>query len=416
MSESARANLIIRNIGELTLIPRGPLAGREQSRIERIESAALHVVGGRISWFGRENDQPKPPKGDTLDAQGGCVLPGLIDAHTHTVFAGSRADEFVERIQGKTYAQIAEEGGGIRVTVEAVRLATVEILLALALPRLRRMLTHGVTTVEIKSGYGLNVPDELKMLEVVRLLRLLQPIELVATYLAAHTLPRELEDEPDRYLELILDAALLKRIHDEQLAEFCDVFCEKTAFNLEQARRVLVAARNAGLKLRIHADQITQMGASKLAAELGAMTADHLERIDSKGIAALKRAGTIAVLLPGCSYFLGVEQAPARKILDAGVPVAVATDYNPGSSMIESLPLVMNMACTQMRMTPAEVVVAVTANAAAALGRQDRLGAIEEGFDADLVILDVPTIEHWMYEPGRNCVSRVVKSGRIVHG
>lgn len=415
-TQSNTSNLVIRNIGELPVIPKGPLAGREQSKFERIESAAMHIVDGKIAWFGEEHDQPKPPKCEAVDAQGNCVIPGLIDCHTHTVFAGSRANEFVERIQGKSYTEIAQRGGGICVTVEAVRMATVEMLMALTLPRLRRMLTNGVTTVEIKSGYGLSVPDELKMLEVVRLMRIMQPIEVVGTYLAAHTFPREYADHHEKYLELICNEAVLRRLVDEKLAEFCDVFCEKTAFNLEHTRKMLMAAKNAGLKLKIHADQITQMGASKLAAEMGAISADHLEHIDSKGIAAMKKSGTIGVMLPGCSFFLGVEQAPARKLLEAAVPVAVATDYNPGSCMMESLPQVMNIACTQMRMTPAEVLVAATANAAAALGRQDIVGAIEIGMRADLAILDVSTVEQWMYEPGRNCISKVIKAGRVVHG
>ncbi|MBI1825083.1 MAG: imidazolonepropionase [Planctomycetes bacterium] len=406
--------LVILNIGELVVIPKGPVCGREMRNVRRIQNAAIVVDGGQISWFGRATDVLIPPGSDVLDAGGGCVLPGLIDCHTHGVFAGTRENEFVQRIEGKSYADIAREGGGIRVTVDAVRAATLEQLIALALPRLSRMLHNGVTSLEIKSGYGLSVDDEFKMLESVRRLREFQPIELVGTYLSAHAVPREFDGHTDEYLGRMLDDPVLSRIRDGRLAEFCDVFCETTAFNIEQSRRVLLKAKQFGLLPKIHADQITQMGASRLAAEGGAISADHLEKIDDGGIAALKAVGTIAVLLPACSFFLGVEQAPARKIIEADVPVAIATDYNPGSSMVESLPLTMTIACTQMRMTPIEVVVAATANAAAAIGRQDRIGAIDIGMQADLIVLDVPSVERWMYEPGRNCLRTVLKRGKVV--
>ncbi len=275
------------------------------------------------------------------------------------------------------------------------------------------MLHNGVTTLEIKSGYGLTVDDEIKMLEAVHRLNDLQPIELVATYLAAHTTPREFADRPDEYLDVVLDDRVLSGLRDRRLAEFCDVFCERTAFDVARSRRVLVAAARFGLKSKVHADQITQMGASALAGELRAVSADHLERIADNGIGALKAAGTVAVLLPGCSFFLGVEYAPARRLLDADLPVAVATDYNPGSCMVESLPLVMTIACTQMRMSPIEVLVSATANAAAAIDRHDRLGAIRVGMQADLVVLDVPNLERWLYEPGRNCIRMVIKAGSV---
>ena len=320
----------------------------------------------------------------------------------------------VQRIEGRSYAEIAEAGGGIKVTVEAVRKATCDELVELTLPRLKRMLHNGVTTVEIKGGYGLTVEDELKMLEAIRRLKGLQPIELVATYLAAHTTPREYVGRPDAYLDAILDESVLGRIRDERLAEFCDVFCERGAFDVAQSRRVLTTAGQFGLRPKLHADQITQMGASALEGEVGAVSADHLETINEEGIAALKSAGAVGVLLPGCSFFLGVQQAPARRLLEADLPLAVATDYNPGSAMIESLPLVMAIAAVGAGMTPTEILVATTANAAAAIDRHDRVGAIEVGMQADLVVLDVPNHDRWLYEPGRNCVRAVVKKGRLV--
>ncbi len=406
--------LAIRNIAELIVVPPGPVTGRSMGEVTVIRNAAMLIDGELIAWFGPQAELDAPAGTESIDAAGGCVVPGLIDCHTHTVFAGTREREFVQRIEGKSYAEIAESGGGIRVTVEAVRQASHDELIALTLPRLERMLRRGVTTVEIKSGYGLTVADELKMLEVIQRLNKLQPVELVATYLAAHTTPVEYADRPDEYLDTMFADKVLGRIRDEKLAEFCDVFCERTAFDIERSRRVLNTARQFGLAPRLHADQITQCGATLLAGEVEAVSADHLETVDEAGIAALKSAGTVAVLLPGCSFFLGVEQAPARRLLEADLPVALATDYNPGSAMVESLPLVMSIGCVQMRMTPTEALIAATANAAAVLARSHRVGAIHPGMQADLLILDVPNHARWLYEPGRNCVRLVMKKGKLV--
>lgn len=407
--------IAINDIVQLVIKPADPTpCGFVESHLV-LRDAAVRIDGQSVSWFGPASELDVRADGDTVDARGGCVVPGLVDCHTHTVFAGSREKEFVERIKGKSYAEIAEGGGGIQITVEAVRNASVDELVELALPRLRRMLANGVTTVEIKSGYGLNVDDEIKMLQAVKRLGDLQPIELVGTYLGAHTTPAEYTYRRSEYVDLVTSDELMGRVAEEGLAEFCDVFCEKTAFSVEESRRVLLAAKERGLRPKLHADQITQIRASRLAAEVGAISADHLEMIDRRGITAMKDAGVIAVLLPGCSFFLGVQQAPAREIIDAGLPVALATDYNPGSAMIESLPLVMSIACTQMRMTPAEALIATTANAAAAINRQDRIGAIAVGMQADLVILDVPNFEQWAYNPGRNCVRTVIKKGRVVY-
>lgn len=406
--------LAITNIGELVAVPPGPIGGRSMRTVTTIASAAILIDADRIVWFGPESEMNAPAGCDSIDARGGCVVPGLIDCHTHTVFAGTREDEFVQRIEGKSYAQIAESGGGIRVTVAALRRATCDTLVELALPRLDRMLRNGVTTVEIKSGYGLTVKDELKMLEAVKRLGDLQPIELVGTYLAAHTTPQEFADHPDDYLDEILDEVVLARIGDEKLADFCDVFCERAAFDIKRSRRVLTTAKRFGMTPKLHADQMTQMGATRLAGEVGAISADHLEMIDDDGIAAMKSAGCVAVLLPACSFFLGVKQAPARRILAADLPVAIATDYNPGSAMVESLPLTMHIACTQLRMTPTETIIAATVNAAAAINRQDRVGAIDVGMQADLLILDVSNHRRWLYEPGRNCVRTVIKKGLAI--
>ena len=406
--------IVIKNIGEVVVVPRGPVPGRQMRNVQRLNDASLLIDGDTIAGFGRHAEVDVPARCDVIDAAGGCVVPGLVDCHTHTVFAGSREDEFVQRIEGAGYVEIAEAGGGIRATVDAVRAASCDRLVELALPRLHRMLESGTTTAEVKSGYGLTAEDELKMLRAIRRLNGLQAVELVATYLAAHTVPSEFAGRPDEYLDTVLADDVFDQIRTEGLAEFCDVFCDDGAFDAAQSQRVLEAAARSGLKPRIHADQIAQMGASRLAARVGAMSADHLETIDDGGIEALKRAGTVAVLLPACSFFLGVAQAPARKLLEADLPVALATDLNPGSSMVESMPLVMSIACTQMGMTPAEALTAATANAAAAIDRHCRLGAIAAGMQADLLVLDVPRLEQWAYHVGRNCVRTVIKRGRLV--
>jgi len=468
--------LAITNIAELVAVPPGPIGGCRMDAVPRVRDAAIFIDGEIIAWFGPRDQLQVPAGCEMLDAGGCTVVPGLIDCHTHLVYAGTREDEFVRRIRGESYSAIAESGGGILSTVRAVRAATEDELVEAARARLRRMLEAGTTTAEVKSGYGLTPADELKMLRAVRRLAAEQPVELVGTYLAAHAVPPEFAGRPDEYLDLMLAPEVLDALRTESLAEFCDVFCERGAFDVARSRRVLEAGKRHGLLPRVHADQITQMGASCLAAEVGAVSVDHLEKIDDGGIEALCAAGaripsrthdagaspvaagaspdvhresrnpltitpqesswegipteagarwesrtsgqarTVAVLLPGCSFFLGVNHAPARKLLEADLPVALATDLNPGSSLIESLALVLSLACTQLRMTPAEALTAATANAAVALARQHRLGAIHPGHQADLLILDVPNLEQWPYHVGRNCVRTVVKRGRVVVG
>lgn len=411
--------LVIRNISELVTAVRGPVRVDDPAALRVHRDASIGVEDGRIAWI-HERDTGDAPGGvdesdaTVVDAAGGCVIAGLIDCHTHTVFAGTREDEFVQRISGRSYAEIAEAGGGIKSTVAAVREATKEELVELALPRLARMLDGGVTTIEIKSGYGLTIEDELKMLRAIKLLRARQPVEISATYLAAHTVPNEYTGRGDAYIDALTADDVLQTIANQKLATQADVFCERTAFDVAQSRRFLERCGRVGLRGRVHADQITQMGASRMAAEIRAVSADHLEAVDDSSLAAMREAGTFGVLLPACSLFLGVEQAPARRIIDAGVPVALATDFNPGSSMIESLALTMSIACTQMRMTPREALIAVTANAAAVLERSDRVGVIAPGMQADLLILDVPSVERMVYEAGRNCVRTVIKRGEII--
>lgn len=404
---------ILRNISQLVVVPPGPVGGAALSHPPIIEHASLVIEDGRIGWFGAATDAPAGPFDETIDAAGGVVVPGLIDCHTHAVFAGSRADEFVRKIRGASYLEILEAGGGIRSTMRSVRAASVEELVAQSLPRLRRMLASGTTTIEIKSGYGLSPEDEVKMLLAIREAGRHVPMEIVPTYLAAHTVPPEFEGRADAYLDAVLDDALLSRIAGEKLAEFADVFTERGAFTVEQSRRYLAACLRHGLTPKVHAEQLSASGAARMGVELGAASVDHLEFVTDADIEALKGSGTIPVLLPGCSFFLGSGPAPARRLIEAGLPVALATDCNPGSSMIESLPLVMSMACTMLKMTPAECLVACTANAAAALRRADRLGAIANGHQADLLILDVPSLSDWPYRVGTHCVRLVIWNGKL---
>ncbi|HRS27778.1 MAG TPA: imidazolonepropionase [Phycisphaerae bacterium] len=413
--------LLITDIRTLAAVPPGPLADAAMREWPLIEDAALLVRDGRIAWFGPQREAPATHEGERvsdarrLSAAGGCVIPGLIDCHTHIPFAGNRSGEFVRRLAGETYLSIMQSGGGIRVTTAAVRQASRQQLVDENLPRLRRMLSYGVTTVECKSGYGLSPEHEIKQLAAVRDLAALQPIELVPTYLGAHALPAEFEGRSDEYIELMSSPELLARIAREKLARFCDVFCDRGAFTVEQARTMLSRAAAAGLRPKLHADELAQIGASGLAGELQAASADHLERIDDAGITALKSGGTVAAVLPGTSFFLGIEHCPARRLIEAGLPVAIATDFNPGSCMIESLPLVMNIAACQMRLRPTEIVAACTANAAMAVGAAERLGAIAAGYEADLVVLDAPTLDEWFYAVGRPQVRQVLKRGRAVY-
>jgi imidazolonepropionase len=409
-------DLLITDIRTLAAVAPGPLAGRRMQEWPLLEHAALLVRDRRIAWFGPQHELPQEysARAHRLSAAGGCVIPGLIDAHTHIPFAGNRSSEFVRRLAGETYLSIMQSGGGIRVTTAAVRQASQEQLVQENLSRLRRMLSYGVTTVECKSGYGLSPDHELKQLRAVRELAAQQPVELIPTYLGVHALPAEFEGRSDEFVELMSGPELLAQIVGGQLARFCDVFCDRGAFTVEQARTVLTRAAAAGLKLKLHADELAQIGASRLGGELKAASADHLERIDDAAIAALKAGGTVAVVLPGTSFFLGIEHCPARRLIEAGLAVAIATDFNPGSCMIESLPLVMNIAACQLRLTPAEILAACTANAAAAVGAAERIGAIARGYDADLVVLSAPTLDEWFYAVGQPQVRHVLKRGEVV--
>jgi imidazolonepropionase len=380
-----------------------------------LRKASLIVQEGRITWLGPASHLPPlPADAEILDGTGKVVLPGFVDSHTHLIFAGTREDEFEQRLQGATYQQIAAKGGGINATVRRVRQAGKEELKALARPRLRRLLAAGVTTIEVKSGYGLTLADELKSLEAIADLNAEGPWELVPTFLGAHAVPPEFAADRAGYVRLLVDE-MLPEIARCQLAEFCDVFCETGVFGLEESAAILTAARRLGFRLKLHADELTPLGGAELAAELQATSADHLLCITDSGIDALAAAGTVATLLPGTAFFLGLPYAPARRLLDRGLAVAIASDCNPGTCMTENLPLVGAMACTQMKMLPGEVVTGLTLNGAAALGCSDRIGSLEVGKQADLVICDVPDYRHLFYHFGVNHVWRAIKRGRVVY-
>lgn len=411
--------LVIRNAAQLVCVSR---QGERQKRghamrdLAVIDNGAVLVRDDTIAWAGPTADLPPVPPGtNEIDATGKTVLPGLVDSHTHLIFAGTREDEFELRLQGVSYQDIAARGGGINATVRRVREASREQLKELARRRLDRMLAFGVTTVEVKSGYGLSPADEIKCLEVIAELNREHPCDLVPTFLGAHEVPAEYRQDREAYLRLVIER-MLPEVAGRGLAEFCDVFCEQGVFSVAESERLLHAAAGQGLKRKIHADEFTPLGGAELAARVGATSADHLLHITDAGIEALAAAGAVATLLPGTAFFLGLPYGPARRLIDRGLPVALASDCNPGSCMTENLPLIGSVACTQMKMLPAEVITALTLNAAAALGRSDRIGSIEAGKQADLLVCDVPNSKLLPYHFGVNHVGTVIKSGRVVVG
>jgi imidazolonepropionase len=380
-----------------------------------IDDGALIADGAIISWVGPSaNLPPANPDAKVIDAAGKTMLPGLVDSHTHLVFAGTRENEFEARLRGLSYQDIAGRGGGINATVRRVRAASREELKALARQRLERLLRFGVTTVEVKSGYGLTLADEIKCLEVIAELNAVAPLELVPTFLGAHAVPPEYVHDREGYLRLLVED-MLPEVARSRLAEFCDVFCERDVFSVAESTRILTRARDLGLRLKLHADELSALGGSELAARVGAVSADHLLCITEAGINAMAAASTVATLLPGTAFFLGLPYAPGRRLLDRGLAVALASDCNPGTCPTENLLLVGTIACTQMKMTPAEVVAGLTLNAAAAVGRANRIGSLEVGKQADLVIADVPAYAQLFYHFGVNHVAQVIKRGRVVY-
>lgn len=419
-----KADLLITGASELaTPLGRGPKAGSQQDDLKVIAGGCLAALEGEIVFIGPEEEMRagvEPIRGAReIDAAGGTILPGFVDPHTHTVFAGDRSAEFDMRLRGASYAEIARKGGGILSTVRATRAASEDELVELGKARLDSMLALGTTTVEIKSGYGLELETELKMLRAVRRLADEHPLTVVATFLGAHEVPPEYRSQSDGmrlYAEKVAEE-MIPVVAAEGLAEYCDIFTETGVFDIEASHMVLDAARRAGLKLKIHAEQLTPFGGAVLAAESGAVSAEHLEYISDEGIRKMAEAGTIAVPLPGAAFFLMMDDyPPARKMIDSGVPLALATDFNPGSSHCESMPMMIALACLKMKMSVAEAIVAATLNAAAALNRAGSIGSLERGKRADAIILGVPSHFHLVYHWGVNHVKYVIKNGEVAFG
>ena len=395
-----------------------PKRAQDMSDIGIIEHGSVVVENGMITFVGSDVEAERYVHTlnghiNTIDAAGKIVTPGLIDAHTHIVFGGSREKELEMRLNGAKYIDILKAGGGILQTTTSTREATEEQLIQETSKRLNRFLQYGVTTVEAKSGYGLTLEDELKQLRAAKKLDERHPIDIVSTFMGAHAVPVEYKENPDEFVRLVIEE-MIPRVVEENLAEFCDVFCEEGVFTIQQSEQILEAGKRYGLKPKIHADEIVQFGGAELAAKVGAVSADHLLQASDEGIKQMVKSGVIAVLLPGTAFFLMVKPANARKMIEAGVPVALSTDRNPGSSPTESLPFIMNLACLTMKMTPAEVLTACTINAAHAIGKADEVGSIEVGKKGDLVLFDAPNYQTLQYNYAVNLVDTVIKKGQVI--
>lgn len=413
--------LLIRHAQQLVTLrgsSQAPLRGKEMNQLAIIEDGSIWIEDGVIQYVDQDAKVLKAigariDEADMIDATGRLVTPGLVDPHTHLVFAGSRENEFNMRLNGSTYMEIMNAGGGIHATTTATRNADQEQLLDESTRRLNQFLHHGVTTIEAKSGYGLSLEHELKQLEVAQKLNQQHVVDIVSTFMGAHAVPLPYRENPDDFVDEVVEV-MIPEVARRRLAEFNDVFCERGVFTPEQSRRVLEAGLQHGLLPKIHADEIEPYGGAELAAAVGAVSADHLLKASDQGIQAMAERGVIAVLLPGTAFFLMEESANGRKMIDAGVPVALSTDCNPGSSPTVSLPLIMNLGCLKMGMTPAEVLAASTINAAHAIKRGHEIGSLETGKKADIVIFDVPNYMSLQYLYGVNHVSCVIKNGQVV--
>ncbi|MBS7308220.1 MAG: imidazolonepropionase [Oscillospiraceae bacterium] len=405
--------VLVSNIGMLAT-PKGNAArcGEEQGKIEILKNAWVLIEDGVIAAVG--TGKPEDAEGaEVIDAGGKLVTPGLVDAHTHLIFGGWRQNELGLKLHGATYLEIQNAGGGIQSTTNATRSASKEELRAKAEKALDEMMGFGTTTVEAKSGYGLATEHELKALQVIRELDDRHPMDLVATFMGAHLVPAEYKNDREAYVRLVCEE-MMPAVREQGIAKFCDVFCEADTFTVEESRRILEAGLKYGLRPKIHADEIEAIGGSRLAGEIGAISAEHLIVCPPEGIDALAKGGVIACLLPATSFNLGAVFAPARDMVKAGVPVAMATDFNPGSCPCLNMQFVINLGCLKYKLTPEEVLTAVTLNGAAAIGMADRVGSVETGKQGDLVIWDAPDLDYICYRVGSNLAGTVIKKGAVV--
>ena len=405
--------VLVSNIGMLAT-PKGNAArcGEEQGKIEILKNAWVLIEDGVIAAVG--TGSPEGADGaEVIDAEGKLVTPGLVDAHTHLIFGGWRQNELGLKLHGATYLEIQNAGGGIQSTTNATRSASKEELRAKAEKALDEMMGFGTTTVEAKSGYGLATEHELKALQVIRELDDRHPMDLVATFMGAHLVPAEYKNDREAYVRLVCEE-MMPAVREQGIAKFCDVFCEADTFTVEESRRILEAGLKSGLRPKLHADEIEAIGGSRLAGEIGAISAEHLIVCPPEGIDALAKGGVIACLLPATSFNLGAVFAPARDMVKAGVPVAMATDFNPGSCPCLNMQFVINLGCLKYKLTPEEVLTAVTLNGAAAIGMADRVGSVETGKQGDLVIWDAPDLDYICYRVGSNLAGTVIKKGAVV--
>jgi len=412
------ADAVLTDIGTL-ITPKGPapLLKDRLGRIEILNDAAVASKDGVIIWIGHIDKLKDEIKieGSAHSAGGKVVMPGFVDPHTHPVFAGSRSDEFNQRIRGKSYMEIAAAGGGILSTVKATRSADPDELMISGWERINRMLTEGVTTIEAKSGYGLDTDSELKQLEVIKRLGEMHSIDIVPTFLGAHEYPPEFKEDHDGYIDILIND-MIPAVKKNNLARYCDIFTEEGVFSVEESRRVMQAAKEAGFRLKFHADEMTDLGGASLAAEMGAVSADHLVYISDKGIDDMAESATAAVLLPGTTFFLMMSRyAPARKLIDRGVPVALATDFNPGSSHTQSVSMIIALACLNMKMTIEEAINASTLNAAYSIDLHEDRGSIEVGKLADMVVFDFEDYNRLVYNWGVNHIEKVIKRGNVTY-
>lgn len=408
------SKLLIKNIGRLqTPVGSCSHCGTQQGENQKLERAAVLIEDGRIKAILSDGNLPQEEADATIDAQGNLVTPGLVEGHTHLVFGGYRQGEIPLKLKGAGYLDILRAGGGILDTVQKTRDASEQELYQKSRGFLDEMLRLGVTTCEAKSGYGLDLDTEVKMLSVIRDLDASHPMDLVATFMGAHAVPPEYEGRGDAYIELLCQE-MIPYVKEHGLAEFCDVFCEDSVFDVKQSRRYLQCARDHGLGLKIHADEIEEIGGSQLAGQMGAVSAEHLIAIGEKGMDAMAAAKTTAMLLPATSFYLGKDYAPAREMIRRGIPVAIASDFNPGSCPSLNLQFAINLGYLKYKMTPEEILTAVTINPACAIGRGSQVGTLEVGKQADLVIWDAPDLEMLCYRFGSNLALQVIKKGELV--